>query len=79
MWVCLVIDAALWGCTKRPACRRLGFWAISEVVRNPRYSTGVGLLISGMEQMKRDQHVRLHVGNVNHLFDRMKKWFTGNF
>jgi len=52
---------------------------LSEVVRNPRYSTGVGLLISGLEQMKRDQHVRMQVGNVNHLFDRMKKWFTGNF
>jgi cell division protein FtsA len=52
---------------------------LSEVVRNPRYSTGVGLLISGLEQMKRDQHVRMQVGNVNHLFERMKKWFTGNF
>lgn len=52
---------------------------LSEVVRNPRYSTGVGLLISGLEQMKRDQHVRMQVGNVNHLFERMKKWFSGNF
>ncbi len=52
---------------------------LSEVVRNPRFSTGVGLLISGLEQMKRDQHVRMQVGNVNHLFERMKKWFTGNF
>ena len=52
---------------------------LSEVVRNPRYSTGVGLLISGLEQMKRDQHVRMHVGSLNQLVERMKKWFTGNF
>jgi hypothetical protein len=48
-------------------------------VRNPRYSTGVGLLISGLEQMKRDQHVRMQVGSLNQLVERMKKWFTGNF
>lgn len=52
---------------------------LSEVVRNPRYSTGVGLLISGLEQMKRDQHVRMQVGSINQIFERMKKWFTGNF
>jgi cell division protein FtsA len=52
---------------------------LSEVVRNPRYSTGVGLLISGLEQMKRDQHVRMQVGSLNQLVERMKKWFSGNF
>ena len=52
---------------------------LSEVVRNPRYSTGVGLLISGLEQMKRDQHVRMQVGSLNQLVERMRKWFTGNF
>ena len=52
---------------------------LSEVVRNPRYSTGVGLLISGLEQMKRDHHVRMQVGSFNQLVERMKKWFTGNF
>ena len=52
---------------------------LSEVMRNPRYSTGVGLLISGLEQMKRDQHVRMQVGSLNQLIERMKKWFTGNF
>jgi cell division protein FtsA len=52
---------------------------LSEVVRNPRYSTGVGLLISGLEQMKRDEHVRMQVGSLNQLVERMKKWFTGNF
>jgi cell division protein FtsA len=52
---------------------------LSEVVRSPRYSTGVGLLISGLEQMKRDQHVRMQVGSFNQILDRMKKWFTGNF
>src|SRR6267378_3678959 len=31
---------------------------LSEVVRNPRFSTVVGLLMSGLEQKKRDEHVR---------------------
>jgi cell division protein FtsA len=52
---------------------------LSEVVRNPRFSTGVGLLISGLEQMKREQHVRMQVGSFNTILERMKKWFTGNF
>ncbi|HZZ94788.1 MAG TPA: cell division protein FtsA [Usitatibacter sp.] len=53
--------------------------ALSEVVRNPRYSTGMGLLMAGMEQVKRDRHARMQGAGFRDLLDRMKSWFKGNF
>jgi len=52
---------------------------LAEVVRNPRFSTGVGLLVSGLEQRKRDEHVRMHTGNFKNVFEKMASWFKGNF
>ncbi|MEQ1516718.1 MAG: cell division protein FtsA [Usitatibacteraceae bacterium] len=52
---------------------------LAEVVRNPRFSTGVGLLVSGLEQKKRDEHVRLHTANLKGVFEKMASWFKGNF
>ena len=52
---------------------------LAEVVRNPRFSTGVGLLVSGLEQIKRDEHVRLHSANFKGVYDKMASWFKGNF
>jgi len=53
--------------------------ALSEVVRNPRYSTGMGLLMAGLEQLKRDRHARMQGAGFRDLLDRMKSWFKGNF
>ena len=52
---------------------------LAEVVRNPRFSTGIGLLVSGLEQKKRDEHVRLHSTNLKGVFEKMASWFKGNF
>ncbi len=52
---------------------------LSEVVRHPRFSTAVGLLLIGVEQRRRDEHVRLHGGNFKSVFERMASWFKGNF
>jgi cell division protein FtsA len=52
---------------------------LSEVVRNPRYSTAVGLLVAANDQMKRDQHARIQGVAVKDVFERMKNWFKGNF
>jgi cell division protein FtsA len=52
---------------------------LSEVVRNPRFSTGVGLLLSALEQRKREEHVRMHTTNIKSVFERMASWFKGNF
>ena len=52
---------------------------LAEVVRNPRFSTGVGLLISALEQKKRDEHARLQTANIKGIFEKMASWFKGNF
>jgi cell division protein FtsA len=53
--------------------------ALSEVVRNPRYATGIGLLMAGLDQVKREQHARMQGAGFKEVFDRMKSWFKGNF
>ena len=52
---------------------------LSEVVRAPRYSAAVGLLISEMEQRKRNEHSRLAASNIKGVMERMAMWFKGNF
>jgi cell division protein FtsA len=51
---------------------------LSDVVRNPIFSTGVGLLLYA-----RDNHMpargRGHIKNAKTALDRMKSWFQGNF
>ncbi len=53
--------------------------ALAEVVRNPRYSTGMGLLMAGLDQVKRDRHAKMQGAGFKEIFDRMKGWFKGNF
>ncbi len=53
--------------------------ALSEVVRNPRYATGIGLLMAGLDQVKREQHARMQGQGFKDVFERMKNWFKGNF
>ena len=53
--------------------------SLEEVVRTPRFSTGVGLIIAGMEQFQRQQHGRLQGNSMKQILERMKSWFQGNF
>ncbi len=53
--------------------------ALSEVVRNPRYSTGMGLLMAGLEEVKRDRHAKMQGAGFKEVFEKMKGWFKGNF
>jgi cell division protein FtsA len=53
--------------------------ALAEVVRNPRYSTAMGLLMAGLDQVKRDRHAKMQGAGFKEIFDRMKGWFKGNF
>ena len=53
--------------------------ALAEVVRNPRYSTGMGLLMAGLDQVKRDRHARIQGAGFKEILERMKGWFKGNF
>jgi cell division protein FtsA len=49
------------------------------VVRNPRYSTAIGLLLTGLAQRERQQLVKMRTGSLRQLIDKMKSWFQGNF
>ena len=50
-----------------------------QVIENPRYSTGVGLLIMGKNDLQRNID-RLGKGNsISHMLKRVKMWFQGNF
>jgi len=53
--------------------------ALSEVVRNPRYSTAMGLLLAGLEQVKRERHAKMQGAGFKEVFEKMKSWFKGNF
>lgn len=52
---------------------------LSEVVGNPRYATGVGLILMGKQQLERHLTGQLESSSVGRLFEKMKSWFQGNF
>ncbi|WP_203525577.1 MULTISPECIES: cell division protein FtsA [Crenobacter] len=53
---------------------------LSEVVKNPRFSTGVGLLLYGKEQaMLTRGPIKLENAGVGQLFGRMRAWFANSF
>jgi cell division protein FtsA len=52
---------------------------LSEVIRNPRYSTCVGLLMAGLSQHQRQQIEKMQSGSFKQIVGRMKKWFETNF
>jgi cell division protein FtsA len=53
--------------------------ALAEVVRNPRYSTGMGLLMAGLDQVKRDRQAKMQGAGFKEVLEKMKGWFKGNF
>ena len=52
---------------------------LADVVKTPRFSTGVGLLLYGLERHQRHEAARAHSGSFNDVLSRMKAWFQGNF
>ena len=52
---------------------------LGEVVRNPIYSTGVGLLLFGHRHASARHSDRVSEGGFKAVWDRMKSWFQGNF
>ncbi len=52
---------------------------LAEVVRNPRYSTAVGLLVAGLSAYQRQQIVRMHSASFRQVFELMRTWIQGNF
>ncbi len=57
-----------------------GVNGLVDVVRNPIYSTGVGLLLFGLHNRGGGVAVELRgSGGVSNVIQRMKSWFQGNF
>jgi cell division protein FtsA len=52
---------------------------LAEVVRNPRFATGLGLLMSAQEQHQRHQIATMGSTSLQQVFEKMKSWFQGNF
>jgi len=52
---------------------------LSDVVRNPIHSTGVGLLLFGNQHRDSGTSHLVMEGGIRGLFERMKSWFQGNF
>ncbi len=51
---------------------------LADVIHNPIYATGVGLLLYGMQQRDSQKEI-LTQSNLKGLWSRMKSWFQGNF
>jgi len=52
---------------------------LSDVVKTPRYATGVGLLIYGLERYQREGVSRANSGSFGDVLANMKTWFQRNF
>ncbi|HVN44864.1 MAG TPA: cell division protein FtsA, partial [Steroidobacteraceae bacterium] len=52
---------------------------LSDVVRNPIFSTGVGLLLYARDNAMPVRRGRSLGGNAKTVIDRMRSWFQGNF
>ena len=52
---------------------------LSEVVGNPRYATGVGLVLMGKQQLERHLTGQMESGSFGRMMEKMKSWFQVNF
>jgi len=52
---------------------------LADVVRNPVYATGVGLLLFGSQNRSRRAFDADFGHGVRGVWERMKSWFQGNF
>ncbi len=52
---------------------------LADVVKNPIYSTGVGLLLFGQRQARETTHTNKIDTGMRGVFEKMKSWFQGNF
>jgi cell division protein FtsA len=53
--------------------------ALAEVVRHPRHSTAVGLLLAGVQEYRNRELARMNISTFRQVLERMRHWFTGNF
>jgi cell division protein FtsA len=51
----------------------------AERVKNPRFATSVGLLLTGLDKHETDQAARIQGASFKQILERMKSWFQQNF
>lgn len=59
--------------------RPLNILGMPDIINNPIYATGVGLLVYGHKQRLNQREVVLHQPSMKGLWSRMRNWFQGNF
>jgi cell division protein FtsA len=52
---------------------------LPDVIHNPIYATGVGLLVYGHRQRLNQRETVINQPSIKGLWSRMKNWFQGNF
>jgi cell division protein FtsA len=52
---------------------------LSDIIHNPIYATGVGLLVYGQRQRQNQREVVINQPSIKGLWSRMRNWFQGNF
>jgi cell division protein FtsA len=52
---------------------------LAEIINNPIYATGVGLLVYGLRQRQSQREMVINQPSLKSLWSRMKSWFQGNF
>ena len=52
---------------------------LSDVIRNPIYATGAGLLLYARDNAIAGNRGKSIAGNARSMAERMKNWFQGNF
>ncbi len=52
---------------------------LPDIIHNPIYATGVGLLVYGQKQRLSQREVVISQPSMKSLWARMKNWFQGNF
>ncbi|KZY33562.1 MULTISPECIES: cell division protein FtsA [unclassified Oleiphilus] len=56
-----------------------GVSGLADVVNNPMYATGVGLLMYGLKQRTTDSEPMMRSEGGESFMEKIKTWFTGNF
>lgn len=56
-----------------------GVAGLADVVNNPMYATGVGLLMYGLKQKTTDSLPMMRPGGDESIIQKIKTWFTKNF
>jgi len=56
-----------------------GISGLKQIIENPRYATGIGLIKRGKMDFDNDKKRKIEGNSLVQIFEKMKLWFQGNF